>query len=259
MTNQLKYLCGAILTIPLLPIMYLQGKRIRAKVPSLPEAIGNEGIVYPQRSVNFRLIVIGESTMAGVGVKTHEEGFGGTLANVLAQQLDKNIRWKVYAKSGITAKRVPVELLPQITEKKADLVVVGLGANDAFEGNSPNTWHRGIEKVIEGIRDKFPTTPIAFTNMPPIRVFPAFTSLIQRTAGNLVELHGKELQKMIANKPNIFYNAALMRLTDWLTGDLADKTVADFFSDGVHPSKLTYQAWAKDFAAFVFQQIYYKE
>ena len=251
MVNQLKYLVGAICTIPLLPLMYIQGKQIRAKVPSLPEATGNEGIIDATKQADFQLLAIGESTVAGVGVKTHEEGFTGTLAKTLAQKSGKNIRWKVYAKSGITAKRVPAELIATITEPKADLIVIGLGANDAFEGNSPNTWRKGIEQTLAALRAKFPKTPIFFANMPPIKEFPAFTPLIKQTIGNLVELHGQELQQIIAHQPAIFYNAEILWLKDWLKGALANKTVHDFFSDGVHPSKLTYQEWAKDFAAFI--------
>jgi len=251
MVNQFKYLVGAICTIPFLPIMYIQGKKIRASVPDLPEAVGHEGITNSTKQADFQLITIGESTVAGVGVKTHEEGFTGVLAKTLAQKLGKNIAWKVYAKSGITAKRVPTELIANITEKQADLIVIGLGANDAFEGNSPNTWRKGILKTLAALRVKFPTTPIFFANMPPIKEFPAFTSLIKQTIGTLVELHGQELQKIIAHKTTIFYNAEVLWLKNWLKGPLANKTVHDFFSDGVHPSKLTYQEWAKDFAAFI--------
>ena len=251
MTNQFKYFLGAIGTIPLLPIMYVQGKRIRAKVPSLPEATGNEGITNPNQTPNYQLITIGESTVAGVGVKTHAEGFSGILANELAHKLDKNIRWKVYAKSGITAKRVLTELIPLITEKQANLIVIGLGANDAFEGNSPNTWRKGIEKTLDELRKKFPLVPIAFANMPPIKEFPAFTPLIKQTIGSLVEIHGQELEKLIVDQPNVFYNSEILWIKDWLKGELANKTIHDFFSDGVHPSKLTYQAWARDFANFI--------
>ncbi len=255
MTNQLKYFFGSIGTIPLLPIMYVQGKRIRTKVPSLPEATGHEGITNSKQPIDFQLITIGESTVAGVGVKTHAEGFSGNLAKELAKKLDKTIRWKVYAKSGITAKRVPAELITQIKETQADLIVIGLGANDAFEGNSPNTWRKGIEKILRELRTKFPTTPIAFANMPPIKEFPAFTTLIKQTIGNLVEIHGQELQKIVADQSNVFYNAEVLWIKDWLKGDLVNKTINDFFSDGVHPSKLTYQEWAKDFARFVVPKL----
>ena len=54
--------------------------------------------------------------MAGVGVKMHQEGFSGTLAQALAAGLTTNISWKVYAKSGYTAKTVTTSLVSQIAE-----------------------------------------------------------------------------------------------------------------------------------------------
>ena len=91
----LKYFFGAIITIPLLPIMYFQGKKIRSSVPTLPEATGTEGKAEKNPNRTLKLITIGESTIAGVGVDTHEEGFTGTIAKELSQKLDTDIEWKV--------------------------------------------------------------------------------------------------------------------------------------------------------------------
>ena len=82
-----KYLLGSILALPLLPVMYFQGKRIKASVPNLPEAKGTAGIAVANSEHSMNLLTIGESTIAGVGVETHEEGFTGTLAKELAKKV----------------------------------------------------------------------------------------------------------------------------------------------------------------------------
>ena len=102
--------------------MYLEAKRIRKNIPDFPEATGLEGIAKNEVDNQFKLIVLGESTMAGVGVDTNEEGFAGSLARELAQQLKQTIHWKVYAKSGYNARKVATEIFPNITETKADMV-----------------------------------------------------------------------------------------------------------------------------------------
>ncbi|MEM6380846.1 MAG: PAS domain-containing protein, partial [Bacteroidota bacterium] len=104
----LKYLSGALITIPLLPLMYYQGKKIRARVPKLPEAKEPEGqcLINGKNERPLKIISIGESTIAGVGVQTHEEGFTGTLAKEISTLFDLNVDWKVYARSGYTAKKV---------------------------------------------------------------------------------------------------------------------------------------------------------
>lgn len=247
-----KYIFGALITIPLLPIMYFQGKRIRASVPSLPEAKGTEGTIssFPS-SKPLKIITLGESTIAGVGVSTHEEGFTGTFANSLAAELSTNISWKVYAKSGYTAKRVTEKLIPTITETSADLIIVGLGGNDSFTFNSPKQWGKDIDGLIITLKAKFGATPILFTSMPPIKLFPAFTSLIKFSMGNLVEILGKTLEQTIIKHNNVFYDAQKISFENWIDKTDPSTEVSDFFSDGVHPSKLTYQVWAKETARFV--------
>ena len=248
----LKYILGAILSIPLLPIMYFQGKRVKAAVPVLPEATGINGIINAQESKAIRLITIGESTIAGVGVKTHEEGFTGTLAKEIANRLNVKVPWKVYAKKGYTVKRVLSNIIPAIKEKKADLIIIGLGANDAFTLNSPTKWARHIKELIQSLKNQFGEVPIVFINMPPIKEFPAFTKVLKFTMGNLVEIFGAELEKVTKEFDQVFFYSRKLTFQDWLDRLNIKGTKADFFSDGVHPSKLTYQTWAKDFAHFMF-------
>ncbi len=245
-----KYILGAIFSIPLLPILYIQGKKIREQIPQLPEAEGTKGEIGEHRN-QVQLITIGESTIAGVGVSTHEQGFTGSLATTLAQELDLSVKWSVYAKSGYTTKRVTKKILPKIEEKKVDIIVVGLGGNDAFALKRPSDWRKEIRNLIENVRSKFNETPIVFTNMPPIKEFPAFTSLMKFVIGNLVELLGDELKKEVVNHPNVYYNHSSITLEDWMERNGISGQPSDFFSDGIHPSKLTYRIWGKEMAYFI--------
>ena len=84
--------------------------------------------------------------------------------------------------------------------------------------------------------------------MPPIKEFPAFTRLIKFAIGNLVELLGQSLQSVCNNYDYVTYYGNRLTLNDWIDRLAEDAKASDFFSDGVHPSKLTYQIWAKDIA-----------
>ena len=84
--------------------------------------------------------------------------------------------------------------------------------------------------------------------MPPIKEFPAFTNLIQFSIGNLVEILGRELGRIVKDHDNVFYFGERITLEKWIDKLDAGLDKDDFFSDGVHPSKLTYQTWAKDIA-----------
>lgn len=249
--EDIKYILSGLLVAPLLPLMAVQGKRIRASVPKLPPAKGHSGYVDAGNGEALRLITLGESTIAGIGVKTHAEGFSGTLARALADQLGKPVDWKVYARSGYTAERVTTKLVPQIAETDVDLIIIGLGGNDAFYLNSPWRWRRDVRELIAELRQRFPDTPLVFTNMPPIKTFPAFTPLIQRVVGNHVEALGRSLRQVVKPMQNVFYYARVITLEDWRDRLGVTAPEEDFFSDGVHPSKLTYQVWARDVAGYI--------
>jgi lysophospholipase L1-like esterase len=255
---KLKYLLGGAVLVPLLPLMYIHGKRILNSVPKLPDAEGPEGVVVGNDRRPLRLLVVGESTMSGVGVATHEEGFSGALARTLGAEWRTEVQWKVYARSGYTLKRVRHELLPVITESEneIDLIVVGMGGNEAFKLNTPGGFRCDMQAVIDDLRAKFgPDVPIAFPNMPPIKEFPAFTSLIKFTLGNMVEYFGQELEELLKDQPNTYYNPEVIRLDYWTKELNMDNDPTAFFSDGVHPSGLTYQTWAKDFGKFLAREL----
>lgn len=254
MNPQTKYILSAPLVIPILPIIYIQGKIIKRSVPRLPEATGIEGNVKADSDKQLRLLCIGESSMAGVGAETHEEAIGGTIAKEISSRLNTNVYWRVYARNGYTAKRVRFKILPKITERDFDIIVIALGANDSFAMNSPKSWREHICDLLKDTQALFPNTPIVFMNMPPIKEFPAFSRLIRFSIGNLVELLGKELDETIKLFENVYFSNERIRMETWKKRYQADGKASDFFSDGVHPSKLTYQVWAKDVVAFIIEK-----
>jgi lysophospholipase L1-like esterase len=247
-----KYYLGVIASLPLLPLMYFQGKNIRKNVSQLPEAKNPIGYVNGGFNKTINILSIGESTIAGVGADFHKNGFTGTLATTLSTALKSNINWRVYAKSGYTVKQVCTKIIPKIEETSVDIIVIGMGGNDAFTLNSPKKWISDINQLIDLLQHKHPKTPIFFTNMPPIKEFPAFTKTIKFVIGNLVEILGKELNKNIKNKENVFYNDEIITLKKWSRKHSEnDSNPKIYFSDGVHPSLLTYQIWGKEIGEFI--------
>lgn len=246
-----RYVLGALLTIPLLPILYFQGKQIRKKVPKLPEAEQPNGKIIAGERPNLNLLFIGESTFAGVGVKSHEVGLTGQFSEFFSQYFNCNLNWSVYAKSGYLAQDALEKLIPLIKEPQCDLILIGLGANDAFNLNSPRKWNRSIRLLIQKLKQKFPDAVLVFANMPPIKEFPAFTKTIKWVVGNLVEILGQELAKTVNAFDAVYYYDRIISFDDWTNRLKVKPNPKDYFSDGVHPSALTYQIWAKDLFNFI--------
>jgi len=251
MLAQVLFIIGSILCIPLLPFLIYQGKQVRKKVPNLPEAGGpTHGITGPDPS-KLKVLMLGESTIAGVGVKTHKVGITGHLVQKLDEQIEGSVEWEVIAKSGYRAKDVREILIPQISDKTYDLIVIGLGGNDTFQMTTPWRWREEFIRLLQALRQKQPKGKIVIANMPPIGQFPAFPWIVQLVLGNLVKLHGMALRDVPQQFHHVHYIDKAIRFENWLADTPGNLGVDDFFSDGVHPSELAYELWAKEIAVFI--------
>ena len=62
---------------------------------------------------------------------------------------------------------------------------------------------------------------------------------------------GEELANTIQEFTRVYYPGEIITIKKWADKfDIANET-SYFFSDGVHPSQLTYELWAKDMAEFI--------
>jgi len=252
MLTQLKYILGAILFIPLLPILAIQGKRLKKRFPRLPAAENPNGRTVGEGEEKT-LLVIGESTMAGLGVTKHVDGFAGSFARHYSSISKEIIGWEVVAKAGITAGRYRKRYLDKLPDTDPDLLLIGLGGNEVFELNSPNRWKTDMENLLIDLSAKYPNAQIVLLNLPPVESFPGLTGLMRFIFGNLMNLIHEVNLELEQRFENLTYARKRIVLSEWRKIIPEVKSDEDFFSDGVHPSQKTYQAWGIQTAELVKQ------
>ena len=255
MFQQILYVLGSIFIAPFLPILIFLGKKVRKSVPELPEASENIVGKIDGTGGEIRLLTIGESTIAGVGVTDHADGITGQIAKTLHNSSGKTVFWQVLAKNGYTAERVNLKLVPCIPAEKLDIIVIGLGGNDTFHFNSPLTFKMHLRSVVVNIQKQQPEAKIIIANMPPIGEFPAFPWPIQRILGSLVALHGAVIRDIPRKMTNVFYIDQAIHFKDWIHYADGNLTVKDFFSDGVHPSAMTYAIWGNKVGNYAIENV----
>ena len=228
-----------ILCIPVLPVIYLLGKKIKGEVPDLPEAsqhlIGQLG---PSEN-STHVILVGESSIAGVGITDHLEGIPGSIGKMYQQQ-NRGINWQVVARSGYKAIDVIEQLIPKLPDSKADIVVLGLGGNDTFQMTPPWIWRRDMKQLVGILQEHYPKAHMVVSAMPPVADFPVFPWVLRKFMGG----HTNMLRLTIQDFPQCFSNLSYLgqkvEMQEWVAKSKG-LSLADFFSDGVHPSALTYQ------------------
>ncbi len=239
---QTLYLLGGAIVLPFLPFLFWQGKRVRKKVGRLPDATGETVGQFGNLAETLNLLAIGESTVAGVGAKTHTEALAGQLAKFLSLETKKSVRWHALGESGITARETLQRLIPHLPDTEMDLVVVGLGGNDTFKVNSPERWRRDMTKIIETLKKKYPNAAILLANSPRVIDFPVLPQPLKFVLWRVSRLQ-HAVGKSLANaEENVFYF------------DEAEAVDERFFSDGVHPSEYGYALWSEAMIKFLLKK-----
>ena len=237
---QRKFWLGAAAVLPVAPLLAVQGQITRWKVGLLPGAAGETtGIAGISDGEPAKLFVIGESTVAGLGARTHNEALAGQFARQLSDRINRPVQWHVVGKNGVTARRTIEELLPQMPDEKFDYILVGLGGNDVMKLSSPKRWRSDMIELLERIRERQPDAPIFLSNCPMIIMSPVIPQPIKALLWQLSQMHNANIIEFTNEMPGVYYyrQPALVNLEG-------------FFADGIHPSEQGYADWSEAMMKF---------
>ena len=234
-----KYL-ATILTPPLLPILLAQGSWVRKRTPRLPDAAGPRAGRVDGAGEGLNLIGLGESTVAGIGARTHEESLTGQLAQALSQQSKRSVNWMVVARSGINARDTLKDLVPQLAGCRADIVLIALGVNDSIEFHTSGRWATDVERLIAAVREEVGDALVLLAGVPPLEYFPALPWPLSLALGARSAFLGEASVDLVKQLQGVVY----------VPFQIEGKGRTDLFcADGFHPSELGYKQWAEQLAA----------
>ena len=227
------YLATAAIILPVSPLLFLLGQYTRRKVGLLPDAAGAKTGVTKDGPDPARLLVIGESTVAGLGARTHSVALAGRFAEQLSAHLDRPVEWHVVGRNGVTARRTIDELVPLIPDIRFDHILVGLGGNDVMKLSSPRKWRRDMTELLAILREANPDATIFVTNCPMIKYSPALPHPIKFLLWELSKLHDRNIKDFTRDMDRVFYYH-----------QPKDIQLEGFFADGIHPSEQGYADWS---------------
>jgi lysophospholipase L1-like esterase len=231
---QAAYLAAAAFVLPISPLLFLQGHYTRKKVGLLPDAAGERTGIVGRGGEAAKLLVIGESTVAGLGARTHREALTGQFAELLAARTGRRVEWTVIGRNGVTARRTIDELVPLVPAKTFDYVLLGIGGNDVMKLSSPKKWRRDMLELLGILRAKNPAAVVFISNCPMIKYSPVLPHPIKFLLWELSKLHDKNIRDFTAGMESVYYYP-----------QPADVDVEGFFADGIHPSEQGYSDWAE--------------
>lgn len=231
---QAAYLAAAAAVLPVSPFLYLQGVYTRRKVGILPDAAGERTGIVGEAGDPARLLVIGESTVAGLGARTHKEALAGQFAVRLAERISRRVEWTVIGRNGVTARRTIDELVPQVPGGAFEYILLGIGGNDVMKLSSPKKWRRDMIELLGILRSNNPDAVIFISNCPMIVYSPVIPHPIKFLLWELSKMHDANIRQFTAEMERVHYYPQPV-----------DVTLEGFFADGIHPSEQGYADWAE--------------
>ncbi|GAB3604724.1 SGNH/GDSL hydrolase family protein [Conyzicola nivalis] len=227
--------------LPVAPVLLVQGRRLRRDTPRLADAASPwsgslDAPTSRSGDAPLRLLVLGDSTAAGVGVDSQHEALPGNLARSLSLHYGRGVQWTAVGKNGATAKDLLSDYIDAATADSYDVVFLTIGANDALGVRSRAAFGRDIRSLLARLRAANPEATILMSSLP---AFFRFVLLPNPLRFNLY-LHSRSLEAearaIVAATPGAFMSPPPPPYTEGF-----------FASDLFHPSAIGYRDWA-DFA-----------
>ena len=201
---QRRFIAGAAMIAPISPFLLMQGQIVRWKVGILPDAAGDKHGRYGVGDNEAKFFVIGESTVAGLGARTHELALAGQFARQLSERIERPVEWKVIGKNGVTARRTIDELVPQMPDEQFDYILVGLGGNDVMKLSSPVKWRTDMIELLGILREKNPDAVIFISNCPMIIHSPIMPPPVKTILWTLSQMHNDNIKEFTRDMDRVF-------------------------------------------------------
>ena len=229
---------GLLGSLALFPLVALQGSVTRRRVPCLPPVQPPHHGLVAGRGSTIRLLAIGESTVAGVGLAHSEETVAATTARALARRTQRPVAWRGLGLSGATVDQAAERLLPRIAREAADLLVISFGVNDTLAYRSPSTFAGDLAALVTAARARIGDAAVVVTGVAPLACFPALPWPLR----TILNWRSVALQEAAEGLGTQFPRLVVERFSEPLGPQL-------FAVDGFHPNVEAHALWGEEIAS----------
>ncbi|MFV1491688.1 SGNH/GDSL hydrolase family protein [Phaeobacter sp. JH18-32] len=211
----------------------VQAVNVRRRALNLPEPsgprFGQQGQGTP-----LRLLIVGDSSAAGVGVGRQNDALSGQLTSRLTQ--GRHLTWRLEATTGHRSADAlaRVRALPPQT---FDVAVLALGVNDVTRLARRRRFHMEQCALIKLLRGRFGVRLVVLSGVPPMADFPALPQPLAWVLGR----HAARLDRVLSNLAAGNHDVIHLPFTMAPDPALAAQ-------DGYHPSAAAYSLWAETLA-----------
>ncbi|MDO9525397.1 MAG: SGNH/GDSL hydrolase family protein [Gemmobacter sp.] len=224
------------IALALSPLLLVQAVVVRRRALILPEAGGpRQGRSGQGQTV--RVLVLGDSSAAGVGVTDQSDALSGQIVKRLA--LHRHISWQVIARTGATTATTLARLYAE-PPAAMDVVVTALGVNDVTKGAPLTRWLDQQRRLWDMLIARG-ARRILVSGLPPMGAFPVLPQPLRWVLGRRAAMFDNALRNAILDCPH----------TRHIPMDFAPTDRTLMAADGFHPGPDLYAQWAERVAGAI--------
>jgi lysophospholipase L1-like esterase len=227
-------LLRALLSWLALPVYIWQGVGVRMRTRRMVPADGPVIHRVAGEGEPVRLLVLGDSSAASVGIDRTDGGLAARLSGMIAEETGRPVEWRAAGFNSATAGQIRDFVVPNLAHDAWTHIVVSVGTNDAKNFHTVSRFKREFGGLLYALRAKWPQAQIFWTPVIDMTRVPALPPLLGRLLESraiLVNRMGERLCRERGALP-----AARLPVEDPATG---------FSTDGFHASEAGYEAWAR--------------
>lgn len=225
---------SVLTALALAPVLLPQAVWLAVRAMRLPEADGPR-TGQAGEGVPLRVLVLGDSSAAGVGVAHQNEALTGRLVAHL--EANYAVQWTLWARSGLTTSGM-LRMLCAKPAQVFDVAVVALGVNDTKNGMHTSRWQTNYETLLRVLRARHGVERIYVSGVPPLGAFP----LLPRPLRDVLGARAARFDAALVHICNHHNGAQHMPFDLPLEPEL-------MAADGFHPGAYVYDIWAQRIAA----------
>lgn len=223
----------------LYPLVRWQAHQVRRRSALLPEAEGHREGVSGTGRVKLRVLIVGDSSAAGVGAQTQAQALSGRLGEALSQRLEGAVVWQVVARrSDATADSV--HALQQMELRPADVMVTTVGLIDLVDQLPPERWLRSLDRLDRVAVRRAGVRHVVHCGLPPVQSYP-LPDPLRWVLAEGQRRYNRALARWVRGRPD----------RSWLPIPFENELSADsvlMAGDGLHPGPAVYALWAEQLA-----------
>lgn len=208
---------------------------MRATALRLPEAAGPR----TAEGSALRLLIVGDSSAAGVGASRHDEALAGRLAQALATRLGQPVGWQLVATSGHCSEQA-LAALQAADVAPADVLITTLGVNDVVDQVAPRQALAALDGIHALAVSRAGVRLALHCGAPPMQRFPLLPQPLRWFFGRQAARFNAALARTVAGQPG--------RQVVLLPESMQRNAVELMAEDGFHPGPRGYALWAEALA-----------